>query len=257
VSPLDVISGRAQWCLLRADSRLVLPRLPAGSVTHVITDPPYEAEAHTAHRRVKRGGSAGERWGNGDSREAMIEALGFDPITTEDRQSIGSEISRLAARWALVFCQVEATGAWRSALTSDERLAYRRTCVWVKPDAQPQFSGDRPGMGYESIVVAHVAGRCTWNGGGRVGVFTFSKNTPGGKHAHPTMKPLPLMRELVRLFTDPDDIVLDPFAGSGTTGVACLELGRRFIGIELDRTFHRAALRRLSSARPDTEGRAA
>jgi modification methylase len=53
-----------------------------------------------------------------------------------------------------------------------------------------------------------------------------------GKNPHPTMKPASLMMELLSLFTDPDDIILDPFCGSGTTGVAAIRLGRRFIGIE-------------------------
>ena len=216
-------------------------------VAHVIADPPYEAEAHTAHRRVKRTGSgAGERWGNGDSREAMIEALGFDPITAEERALAGDLIANMAVRWALVFCQVEAGQLWRGSLEAAGTHAYRRSCVWVKPDAQPQFSGDRPGMGYETIVATHAAGRCRWNGGGRVGVFNFVKNTPGGSE-HPTTKPVPLMLELVELFTDPGDLILDPFCGSGTTGVACIRLGRRFIGIEKDAKYAAIARERLEA----------
>ena len=229
----DVLAGRAQWAVVHGDCLDVMATMPARSVAHVITDPPYEAEAHTAHRRVKRGGEAGERWGNGDSREAMVEALGFDPITPIQRDLSAGEFSRLATRWALVFCQVEAAMLWRVSLELSDLMKYRRTCVWTKPDAQPQFTGDRPGMGYESIVVAHAKGRCAWNGGGRVGVFNFVKNTPGGSE-HPTTKPVPLMLELVELFTDPGELVLDPFCGSGTTGVACVRLGRRFIGIEKD-----------------------
>lgn len=240
----EVLADRATWCVLHADCREVLPSMPDKSVAHVVTDPPYEAEAHTSHRRVKRNGSdAGERWGNGDSREAMIEALGFDPITAEDRGAVALEIARLSSRWSVVFCQVEAGQLWRVALETGGHV-YRRSCVWVKPDAQPQFSGDRPGMGYETIVVAHAKGRCAWNGGGKVGVFTHVKNTPGGSD-HPTTKPVPLMLELVELFTDPDELVLDPFAGSGTTGVACLRLGRRFIGIERDAKYHAVAVERL------------
>lgn len=50
-------------------------------------------------------------------------------------------------------------------------LFYKRTCPWVKPDGKPQYSGDRPGIGYESIVACHAPGRSTWNGGGSHGVF--------------------------------------------------------------------------------------
>jgi DNA modification methylase len=55
------------------------------------------------------------------------------------------------------------------------------------------------------------------------------------------------MIELVELFTDPDEIILDPFAGSGTTGVACLRLGRRFIGIEKDAKYAAIARERLTA----------
>ena len=55
------------------------------------------------------------------------------------------------------------------------------------------------------------------------------------------------MLRLVELFTDPDDLVLDPFCGSGTTGVACLRLGRRFIGIEKDATYAAVARERLEA----------
>ena len=51
---------------------------------------------------------------------------------------------------------------------------------------------------------------------------------------HPNEKPLALMKKLVDLFTQPGELVCDPYMGSGTTGVACLSNGRRFIGIERD-----------------------
>ena len=55
------------------------------------------------------------------------------------------------------------------------------------------------------------------------------------------------MLECLEAFTDIDDIVLDPFAGSGTTGVACLRLGRRFIGIEKDAKYAAVATERLEA----------
>jgi hypothetical protein len=62
---------------------------------------------------------------------------------------------------------------------------------------------------------------------------------------HPYEKPLSLMERLIRIYTNPGDTVLDPFMGSGTTGVACLNLGRRFIGIEKDPEYFRIAMERM------------
>ena len=70
---------------------------------------------------------------------------------------------------------------------------------------------------------------------------------------HMTEKPLPLMEALVRDFTDPGELICDPFAGSGTTGVACKRLGRRFVGWERDPKFHAAAVKRLDAAREQYE----
>ncbi len=217
------------------DALTGLASLADDSIDVTLCDPPFEDEAHTKQRRVKRGG------------KCETESLPFVAITAEQRIRVASEMSRLTRRWILAFCQVEASQIWADAFRA-AGLDYVRTMVWLKPDAMPQFTGDRPGMGYESIVVAHRPGRKRWSGGGRTGVFSENKNAgrPNGEPApHPTTKPLPLMRELISLFSEPDELVLDPFAGSGSTGVACGQLGRRFIGWELDAAYHEIACRRL------------
>ena len=221
-----------------------LASLGDGSVDHVITDPPYEAEAHTLQRRVKHIG--------GVMALEALEALDFDPIGEQSRLLSGTQIARVAVRWSLIFCQVEAAVLWRDAYLAGGG-SYRRTCVWVKPDGMPQYSGDRPGMGYESIVACHGEGKSRWNGGGGHGVWVVNKNENHNGNEHPTQKPLALMEKLVRLFTDPGDLICDPFAGSGTTGVAAIRLGRRFIGWEKDPKYHAIAVKRLAAAREQLE----
>ena len=226
-----------------------LASLADKSIDVCLCDPPYEAEAHTKGRRTKRNGGV-----------CVPEVLPFAAITESVREAASLEIARTTKRWALVFCQTEAAQMWAQALSAGG-LDYVRTMVWIKPDGQPQFTGDRPGVGYESIVVAHAKGRKRWNGGGRTGVFSALREKGPrvcGQNIgapHPTTKPLPLMRELVSLFTDPGELVLDPFAGSGSTGVACGMLGRRFIGWELDANYYEIARRRLSGeeAKPRPE----
>lgn len=224
-----------------------LASLADKSVAHVIMDPPYEAEAHTLQRRTPLGSGHGK---------STVEAkpLDFDPITEEQRSLSATQAARLVKRWILVFCQAEAVGDWRDALVAGG-AAWKRSCVWVKPDAQPQLTGDRPGTGYESIACAHARGeRSRWNGGGRVGVFTENRNHAGSRPAHHlSEKPIGLMEKLIRLFTDPDDLICDPFAGSGTTGVAAIRLGRNFIGWERDPKYHAIAMKRLQAAREQLE----
>jgi site-specific DNA-methyltransferase (adenine-specific) len=207
-------------------------------VALILTDPPYESEAHTQQRRVQR-----EVVASGGPRAVYVEEIPFGPIDDALRGAVAAHAGRLARGWVLTFCQVEVSQTWRAAYEA-YGLNYRRTCVWVKPDGMPQYSGDRPGMGYESLVAMHVAGRSEWNGGGRHDVFVHNKNS-GGKHEHPTMKPEPLMRELVELFSDPGDLVLDPFAGSGTTLRACKDRSRRAIGIEIEPRYCEIAAKRL------------
>lgn len=118
---------------------------------------------------------------------------------------------------------------------------------WIKLGATPQFTGDRPATGSEAIVIAHPKGRKKWNGGGTHAVWPFPIVTGINpeRTEHTTQKPLDLMLKLVDLFTDPDDLVLDPFCGSGTTGVACLRLGRRFIGVEMSERYAAIAVERM------------
>jgi len=70
---------------------------------------------------------------------------------------------------------------------------------------------------------------------------------------HQTQKPLALMELLVRLFSDRDELILDPFTGSGSTGVAALRQGRRFAGWEMNPEYAESARRRLTTAREQLE----
>lgn len=70
------------------------------------------------------------------------------------------------------------------------------------------------------------------------------------RYNHPTVKPLEIMRNIIINSTQVGDIVLDPFMGTGTTAVACVETCRHFVGFEIDEEYHRTALDRLAAARP-------
>ena len=224
--------------LIHGDCLEVLAGLEFGSVDHILADPPYEGEAHTKGRRLR--GKSDRSVSSG--RIIKTAPLEFPPITEACREECKAHFGRIATRWWMVFCQVEAV----SKRMGD---GYRRTCVWTKPDARPQLSGDRPAVGFEPCTICHAQGPMKWNGGGLPATWTHNISKGTARPDHPCPKPLPLMLELVRLFTDPGDTILDPFMGSGTTGVACVELGRNFIGIEKDKKWFDVAQQRIESAR--------
>lgn len=250
----DVLEGRARWCVVHGDNREVLPTLPERSVAHVITDPPYSEHVHgKARRGATLPDKDGGKWHGESSNGACFSRaadLGFAALQEGQREAMALEFARVSARWSLVFCDNESASRWMDANT-EAGLQHIRIGQWIKIGCTPQFTGDRPATGSEAIVIAHPPGRKKWNGGGSHAIWShpivLDRANAGNERVHTTQKPLPLMLELVELFTDPDDIVLDPFCGSGTTGVACLRLGRRFIGIEKDAKYAAVARERLQA----------
>lgn len=219
--------------LYLGDCREILPTL--GRVDAVVTDPPYESDAHRKDRKI-----------TGKNRGVIATAFTFDSIDAV-RFDVAEKMVAASDGWVLAFCMAEGVAPWRDALEA-AGAKYKRAMVWIKPDAMPQFNGQGPAAGFESIVAAWCGqGYSRWNGGGRVGTFTHNKNT-GGKHEHETQKPVPLMAELVELFSNRGDLVCDPFMGSATTGVAAVKLGRRFIGIEREERYFDLSCRRVSDA---------
>lgn len=220
--------------------------LPDKSVDCMFSDPPYSQHVHECSRR----GSTGY---DGDTGKAAISRnrdLGFAHLDDETRLRLAEQYARVTRRWVGVFSDTESTHLWRDAL---ERygLEYVRTMFWHKVGSTPQFTGDRPAVALEAITLCHPKGRKTWNGGGKHGLYSVPIVLNRGGHdnrCHPTQKPLLLMRQILEDFTDPGELILDSHAGSGTTGAACLELGLRFLGWELDPKHYATASKRLAEA---------
>ena len=91
-----------------------------------------------------------------------------------------------------------------------------------------------------------------------------TKESPGGnkrtmwkckdKRYHPTQKPTELLEILITTYTKQGDTILDPFMGSGSTGVACVNTGRNFIGMELDHNYFEIAKQRIEEAQRSLSG---
>lgn len=212
-------------------------------VDHVITDPPYGQRVYDNAKGLKRKElTQDEQRRRGHALIQMADgAIGSIDAMVEP---LASHFARVSRRWVIVFSDFEMTTAWRSACES-AGLRYVRTGAWVKPDAMPQMTGDRPAVGFEPATIFHAAGKMRWNGGGHTAVWTYG-TTRVGRPNHPCPKPEPLMCELVSSFTDAGDVVLDPFMGSGTTLVAAKRLGRKAIGIEREEKYCEVAAKRLA-----------
>lgn len=224
------------------------------SIDVAIADPPYSEHVHAKSRRgltvTHVGGKKDEI---GERRE-----LGFEPITQDEMERAADHFARVVRRWTLVFCDVESVHLWRGALSS-AGLEVPRTCgseqpgtvIWHKLGGAPQFTGDRPAVAFEAIVVAHPKGKKRWNGGGKAGWYAHATAIDRDRSGldirlHTTQKPVSLMEDLIRDFTDSGELILDPYAGSGSTGIGALRLGRRFIGFERDPEMAAIATRRLA-----------
>lgn len=205
--------------LYHAKHQEVIPGLP--NVDHVITDPPYGDTTHGKHL----------------STAADRQALGFDCIGEAECVDLARTWVDIAQRWVVFTCE------WHFMEALHRAGVLVRFGIWRKPNGAPQFTGDRPGTGWEGVAICHREGKMRWNGGGRHGVWDFPKVHGTG---HPTQKPLKLFESFVQDFTDPGDLILDPFCGSGTTLVAAKNLGRRAIGIEISEKYCEIASKRLS-----------
>lgn len=227
----EVVIGDCR--LLLGDCLEILPCL--GAANHVISDPPYEDELHKAMGRIRRN----------DGRE-MVQSLGFDGVNAS-RSDIARAIVAASSGWALIFTLAEGVRAWRDDLQA-AGAKWDTVLAWIKPDASPRFNGQGAARGFENCVTVWCGkGYRSWNGGGKRGVYTHCVNV--GRHgAHPTEKPVPLMTDLVADYTQPGQTILDPFMGSGTTGIACLKLGRKFIGIERSEEHFETAIERITEA---------
>jgi site-specific DNA-methyltransferase (adenine-specific) len=183
-----------------------------------------------------------------DAGSAHQRKIDFDGIDNKEG-IITAEFLRVASRWVVVWCALEQIGAY----AAHAGQSWVRGSAWLRTNSAPQFTSDRPAQAHEGIAIMHSPGKKRWNWHG--GQFAPVGTTLSGSAcadkvkslAHPTPKPEWLMIQAIDAFTLPDDVVLDPFCGSGTTGVACLRLGRRFVGFELNPSHAQTTRERLAA----------
>lgn len=198
--------------------------LPGLSADHVISDPPYADNTHKMAKSNK--GGHGKKF------------ITFAALDDDQFRDVASACLRASDGWVVMTCDYRHA----ALMYGDEHFV--RLGAWVKPNPMPQISADRPGQGFETVLILHSGGKPkVWNRGGGAGVWTYP--VMNGAEV-PTQKPLALAAAFVSDFTAPGETILDPFCGSGTTGVAAVKAGRGFIGIEADPAHFEISRRRIS-----------
>lgn len=135
-------------------------------------------------------------------------------------------------------------------LAQDHGFYYKTTGTWHKTNPMPRNMNLHFINSTESwVYLINGARTGTFNNDGKaLHDFYETAVTPRGERAfgrHPTQKPVKLMDFFVGTLTDPGDTVLDPFMGSGSTGVSALGLGRRFVGIEINEDYFDISAKRM------------
>lgn len=214
------------------------------TVDSIITDPPYSARPHLGYRTAKGGdeGSIARRTG----------ILSYAPLTEGDVVEFVDHWQRRSPRWWVIFAD-HITARWWHDLLAAADLYVFAPLPWVKRAAVPRFTGDGPASCTEWLVVARRRGIAD---GARPGSYCVGR-VEGATNGSlmPGHKPLAGMRALVRDYSRPGDVVVDPFAGTGTTLVAAKVEGRQSCGAEVDpATFAIAKRRVLAPHTPELWG---
>lgn len=234
--------------LYHGDNKRLMPLLKAQwdargmAPDHVITDPPYSARVQANSRAPKLGGGFTGR---------TERVFRFPPMNKAWMKDL-KPFFQLARRWLLVFTDDKINQDWRDVLDptwrredgKPKRGDWCHVCqmVYWKDHGAPQLSGDRPAQWQEFIEVFHRKQKMRWNGHGKPGRYD---HRPESWTENKGVKPLALMREIITDFCEAGELVFDPFAGLGTTLLACKERGVRAVGIEGDEACIETAIRRL------------
>ena len=208
--------------LLHGDCFELLQDIPDESVDMVLTDPPYGMNFQSGRRKSKH-----EKI-KGDSNLDWLDDF-VDEIYRVCKPNTAH----------YVFCSFHHIDKFKQSI--EKKFKVKNILTWVKNNAS---MGDLKGdfaPKTEFIIFFHK-GRRLINGRRDPNVLEFKKTR---NELHPTQKPVDMTEYLIEKFSDEGDLVLDPFMGSGTTGIACINTNRNFIGMELDASYFEVAKDRI------------
>jgi modification methylase len=248
--------------ILAGDCREVLASLPEDSIDLVFADPPYNLQLRQVLHRPdgSRVDAVDDAW------DQFADFSVYDTFTREWLAACRRVLKPDGALWVIgTYHNIHRVGA----ILQDLGYWILNEIAWIKTNPMPNFRGVRFTNAHETLL---------WAARRRGARYTFHHHAMkslneelqmrsdwvlpvcGGKErlrgkegakVHSTQKPESLLYRVILATTDPGDVVLDPFFGSGTTGAAAKRLGRRWIGIERDPAYRRAAKQRIDAI-PET-----
>ena len=221
--------------LYLGDCMDILPTLP--KVDAVITDPPYSERTHKGHDAAAKGQKSQGK----DS--ADRSTLGYSFLTANDVARLAKAFSSVCNGWVVWMTDHSLVPHIGQSLEECGRYVFA-PLPFFQAGRSVRLTGDGPSSWTDWIVVARTKAQSKWGtlpGGYVAGPGWNDKARMGGK---PTL----LMDALVCDYSRPGDLVLDTHMGAGTTGVACVRNGRRFIGCEIDRSAFDVACERIENA---------
>jgi DNA modification methylase len=246
VSPRGECGCADGICLVHGDARAVLPLLEKGSVRLLWTDPPYghgnqDGDLQSARVRDNVKGA----------RKRDCQPIANDSpeeMRTLVDTALVLAVPILAADCCCCCCcgggGPKPTFAWTATRMDEKGLDFFHAVVWDKSD-RGNGLGWRFRRNYEFVMVAHRSGgRLAW-ADDTLAVPNILRVPPPTLRQHPNQKPVELVRAFMQWTTQPGDFILDPFAGSGTTGRAAKDLGRRCLMVEIEEKYCLIAAARL------------
>jgi modification methylase len=248
--------------ILVGDCVAAMAGLPAESVDLVFADPPYNLQLQGDLKRPddSRVDAVDDDWDKFSSFSA------YDDFTRAWLLACRRVMKPSATLWVIgSYHNIFRVGA----ILQDLGFWILNDVVWRKSNPMPNFRGRRFTNAHETLIWA------ARESGGKGYTFNYEALKAGnediqvrsdwtiplctgeerikdsnGKKLHPTQKPEALLARVMLSASRPDDLVLDPFCGSGTTGAVAKRLGRRFIGLERDKNYAAAAEKRIAAVEP-------
>lgn len=232
--------------LRQGDCLELMKDIPDKSIDLILTDPPYLISK-------KSGFNSGGAWNNAEDKRLQKTPPKTDFGEWDKKEidffTVFKEFYRVLKYGGTVICFFD---IWKmqylKQIAEENRFKQFRLIRWDKTNPVPVNSK----LNYLSNATEHAltcvkGSKPTFHSEYNIGVFKYPICSGKERTEHPTQKPLSLMQELLKIHTNDNDVVLDPFMGSGSTGVACINTGRNFIGIELDENYFNIAKERIEA----------